>query len=74
MEPLIPQHKDNGEWVSETDLVFHLQLWCFDEYHFRGFSKCFVLKESTTSLGSMEFNIYFLYPVFSDTLLLHCDV
>lgn len=28
----------------------------------RGFSKCFVLKESTTSLGSMEFNIYFLFP------------
>lgn len=41
MEPLIPQHKDDWEWVSETDLVLHLQLWCFDEYHLPGIQQGF---------------------------------
>lgn len=74
MEPLIPQHKDDWEWVSETDLVFIYSCGALMNIISLGSSKGFVLKESTTSSGSMEFNIYFLYPVLSDTLLLHCAV
>lgn len=41
MEPLTPQHKEDWEWVSKTDLVFYPQLWCFDEYYMRGIQQVF---------------------------------
>lgn len=74
LEPLTPQHKDDWAGCLRLTWFFIHSCGALMDTTSVGFSKCFVLKESTTSLGSMEFNICFLYPVFSHAVLLHCAV